>query len=358
MDIMFRSKKSTRVSASSTSTIAASPNGLSSVPYNQIPPTKPAPVAGPSNPTPFANGRRDQPRKEHVSAPLSNPGLNGDGADGRGMPPPSALRSVRESPRNHPDVGGEPEGSFRRATSDASPSNGIRYAAPTIILRRSCTPIQEFGSQTRHPYAAVRDSDAASILTVSSANSGHRPNPDLDRYPSFDPRASVSSRSNGRASVGPSTYAPSLHSLSSTMMTRLSGEFEASRPSDAEVETMFQQLLENRDLNASHSQVPSISSRNSTSSISQSNIAKTTASLPMETKRQMVESDARARWEHQKEMRRKEEEHLRSGKAKRGTAGSHVKNSPEWFLKKVLDGSLTTQHLATLNVSLRTLPLE
>jgi len=142
------------------------------------------------------------------------------------------------------------------------------------------------------------------------------------------------------------------------MMTRLSGEFEASRPSDAEVETMFQQLLENRDLNASHSQVPSISSRNSTSSISQSNIAKTTASLPMETKRQMVESDARARWEHQKEMRRKEEEHLRSGKAKRGTAGSHVKNSPEWFLKKVLDGSLTTQHLATLNVSLRTLPLE
>ena len=139
---------------------------------------------------------------------------------------------------------------------------------------------------------------------------------------------------------------------------KLSEEFNFPRPSNIEIEHLFQQLLENRDLDASHTQVPSISSRTSVSSLSQSNIAKTTASLPMETKWQMVESDARARWEQQREMRRKEEELLRSGKAKRGAAGVHVKNSPEWYLKKVLDGTLTTQHLVTLNVSLRTLPLE
>lgn len=71
----------------------------------------------------------------------------------------------------------------------------------------------------------------------------------------------------------------------------------------------------------------------------------------------MVESDARARWDANRAARRKEEELLRSGKAKRGT-GVIVKNSPEWFLRKILDGALTLQHLSTLQVSLRTSPLE
>jgi cytokinesis protein len=79
------------------------------------------------------------------------------------------------------------------------------------------------------------------------------------------------------------------------------------------------------------------------------------ASLHIEMKWQMVESDARARWEAAKDVRRKEEEVLRSGK-KRTTVV--VKNSPEWFLKKMLDGNLTKEHLGSLQVSLRSFPVE
>jgi len=385
MDTIFRSKHRTRTSASSAPSTSASSNGLSSsVPYNQLPSIYSTPTAGPSTSTiSLLNGRRDQaPRKEDVSAPLQNPGLNDVSAtdeqavrlDGM-MPPPSARRSEREressrrSNMTESAGGNTPEGSIRRATSDLSPSNGLRYVPPSITLGmgRSPSDNQEFGSSSRHPYAASahRDSDVTSIRTVSSVSS-QQPIRDLGRYPSFgDSRVSLTNRNshstpNGRDSrAGPSKKTLSIHSIGSTVaLARPTEEFDFPRPPDTDTEQLFQQLLENRDLDSSHSQVPSISSRNSLSSMSQSNIAKTTALLPIETKWQMVESDARARWEQQREMRRKEEDLVKSGRTKRGTAGDHVKNSPEWFLKKVLDGTLTTQHLTTLNVSLRTLPLE
>ena len=386
MDTIFKTRDRTRISINSSSTTDLS----ASIPYNQLAFQNEALTAGPSSSTlSLVNGRRDLgPRKEDVSAPLSNPGLNGTPTNQLGprqegvMPPPSAWRregAVGRSRRSDTmDRGGNIEGAekgIRRATSDASPSNGLRFEPPSITLGqgRLPNPTDEFGLPSRHPYAASapRESDSSSIRTVSSINSVHQPTRELDRsdlgrYPSFGgSKGSIASRNsqstpNGRSSGAvTSTYVPSIHSIGSAMaLNQPSEEFYFPRPQDAEVEDLFQQLLENRDLDASHSQVPSISSRNSVSSISQSNIAKTTASLPMETKWQMVESDARARWEQAKELRRKEEELLRSGKSKRGTSNVHVKNSPEWFLKKVLNGTLTTQHLATLNISLRTLPLE
>jgi len=383
MDTIFKNRNRTRTSASSASASTVSLNDFSaSVPYNQLPSAYPPPVAGPSTSTiSLVNSGRDYVwRKEDVSAPLSNPGLNDAGTptgqerrqEGAILPRSARRREkVRESLRrsNMTDPGGggdSPEGGVRRATSDVSASNGLRYQPPSIILGmgRSPTPTHEFGSQSRHPYAASihRNSDSTSIRTVSSVSSQQ---PILEgRYPSFS-QTSLSSRHstttpNGRSSTsGPSSYIAPAHNLGSSMaVNRLFEEFTFPRPPDVEVENLFQQLLENRDLDTSHTQVPSISSRNSTSSISYTNIARTTTSLPVETKWQMVESDARAQWEQEKDKRRKEDELIRSGRAKPGTAGVHVKNSPEWFLKKVLNGTLTTQHLMTLNVSLRTLPLE
>ena len=385
MDTIFKTRNRTRISVNSPSTTDLS----TSIPYNQLSSLS----AGPSSSTvSLVNGRRDLgPRKEDVSAPLSNPALyvaatstNQLGArQDSVMPPPSAWRregaagSSRRS--DMMDRGGTiagPERGIRRATSDVSSSNGTRFdqSSTTLGQGRSPTPTEEFGLQSRHPYAASaaqRESDSSSVRTVSSISSAQQPiresdRYDLGRYPSFGgSKVSISSRDsqstpNGRSS-GPrtSSYVPSIHSIGSTMaLNQPSEEFHFPRPQDAEVEDLFRHLLEDRDLDASHSQVPSISSRNSVASISQSNVAKTTASLPMETKWQMVESDARARWDQAKELRRKEEEILRSGKAKKGTGNVHAKNSPEWFLKKVLNGTLTTQHLATLNISLRTLPLE
>ena len=377
MDTIFRSKNRTRNSASSTSNSAASASGLSySIPYNQTSSAYPAPIAGPSASTiSLVSTRREQyPRKEDVSAPLSNPALNGLASptnakrfEGQ-MPPPS--NRVTNGTGQYGGANGDavsPGGSIKRVISNASTSKGLRYQLPSVSLGMgdSSTPPQEFSAQSRHPYAASgrRDSETASIRTVSSANSAQQPIRDLGRYPSFaESRVSLSSRNsstpNGRAG-GPSSYAASIHTFSSNKATqRLSEEFDFPRPSDGAIEDMFQTLLENRDLDKSCSQVPSISSRNSLTSPSLVNVAKHTSALPIETKWQMVASDARARHDQAKEQRKREEEMLKAGKSKRGSAGVHVKNSPEWFLKKVLDGSLTAQHLVTLNVSLRSFPLE
>jgi cytokinesis protein len=128
------------------------------------------------------------------------------------------------------------------------------------------------------------------------------------------------------------------------------------RPPDSEIEERFQELLENRDMDSAHV-TPSHTSSRSSMSTSQASIAKSAAALPIETKWQMVESDARAKYENARKSRRKEAEMIKSGKVKKGGAPAVDKDSPEWYLKKILDGTITAQHLSTLNVSLRTFPL-
>jgi len=243
-------------------------------------------------------------------------------------------------------------------------ASGIRYQGPSVqrISSRSTTPqMGEFGGP-RHPFAnQPRDADTMSIRTVSSISSQRGGgdsmlNRDLGRYPSFT--GSQSSRvAPAPRSTGSSNYSPSIATFSSNIASsRLSEEFHFPRPNDAEVDELFQRLLQTRNLE----EIPSgttMSSRNSATS--QINIAKTAASLSTDIKWQMIEADARTRHDAAKEVRRKEEEMIRSGKvAKRGTASAVMKNSPEWFLKKVMDGTITTAHISTLTVSLRSQPLE
>lgn len=388
MDTIFRSKNRSRASASSNTSqrVSGTSDLISSGPYSQIPTNNPLPFAGPSSSSiSLVSTRRDGGSPgitvHDVGAPLNNPGLSNDGTASnvfnRSLPPISPRKTQRSGisrQSNLTDPGGtkSPTQDRRRGSAerdmrvgppgvvqDIMASNGLRYQAPSISLGmgggRATPLVPEFGGR--------QDPDNMSIRTVSSVNSAYQdgnisaqiPNRDFGRYPSFsDSRVSLTSRTSR---AGPSMYAASVPSLHSGLAgSRLSEEFTFPRPSDLEVEHMFQQLLENRDLDSVHSAVPSISSRSSMSS--QTNIAKTTSTLPIETKWQMVESDARARWDMQRDQRRKEEELLKTGKAKRGTAGVVIKNSPEWFLKKVMDGTITTQHLSTLIVSLRTLPLE
>ena len=395
MATIFRNKNRSRASASSaTSNDGPSPTNLtSSVPYSQIPSSHPPPVAGPSTSTiSFGASRREGGLSVHnIGAPNTNPGLVSDGTmfnahnrrSGSGMPPPSPRKSGRSKDSTSlsaATAGGT--GSSRRSTDegtrrltaesgtssqDMALSNGFQQPSPSITLDldRSSPSIQEFGGK-RQPYAAAAaDPDNMSIRTVSSANSAHpdlqAAHRDLGRYPSFtDSRASVSSR-NSNAMPGPRTalspYAPSINSASPGFAgSRVSEEFHFPRPDDHGIEEMFQRLLATRDVDARETSLPTVSSRASVSS--QINIVNATSSLPIETKWQMLESDARARWEAKKESKRKEDEMVRTGKMKRGTAGVVLKNSPEWFLKKVLDGTLTTHHLSTLSVSIRTQPLE
>lgn len=177
----------------------------------------------------------------------------------------------------------------------AGPSSYRRDAISPPILYEGMPP----------PSARPRDSDTMSIRSMASTTS-MLPNRDLGRYPSF-------TESRSRVTEEP-------------------------RPPDAQVELEFSRLLNERELVNPRS-VPSISSRQSISSIT--DVSKSTASLTVDQKWQMVKADAQAR-------------QSRSDEKKTGV----VKNTPEWFLRKILDGSVTVQHMATLFVSLRTMPLE
>jgi len=98
--------------------------------------------------------------------------------------------------------------------------------------------------------------------------------------------------------------------------------------------------------------VPSITSRSSVLSVT--DISKSASSLTVDQKWQMVKADAQGRWDAARLAERRKEEDVRSGKKRSGA----LKNSPEWFLKKLLDGSVTAQHIQMLTVAIRTSPLE
>jgi cytokinesis protein len=176
-------------------------------------------------------------------------------------------------------------------------------AGPSSYRRDVITP-NSFYDGMPPPSGRPRDSDAVSIRSMASSTS-MLPNNDLGRYPSFS--------DNRRPDA-------------------------STRPSDADIEAEFQRLLDERELLNPRS-VPSISSRQSVSSVT--DVSKSTASLTVDQKWQMVKADAQAR-------------QTRSDEKKSGV----VKNSPEWFLRKILDNSVTVQHMSTLFVSLRTMPLE
>lgn len=251
--------------------------------------------AGPSPVAGPSNYRRDTGSSSLISPPNSNPGLSFNHDDPHGsMPPPPP--------------------------KDKRPSN---------------PPAPEFGPR----YGNGRDSsDAASIRSMSSARS-MMPNTDLGRYPSYTGETP--------------TYRPTYPSRARPAVSRVSEEFTINRPPDQQVEIDFQRLLENRDLDAVNKNVPSITTaRSSISSVT--DIAKTTSSLTVDQKWQMVKADAQGRWEATRMAERRKEEEVKSGKKRSGA----VKNSPEWFLRKILDNSVTTQHIQTMTVSIRTSPLE
>ena len=382
MDSIFR-KKPTRSSVASTaSSSIASPNpSLNSVPYADVASRTP-PLSGPAK-TPGL--RRDVTSSLLISSPVQKPQLANDprspGPSDMAPPPvASSSRSSRhtgrtsglsERPAPSPDL----EGTIRKVTPDEvhSGDNGYRYIPPSVNFERMGTnglPIEEFGARTVHPYARTgRDPDSTSIRSNASSLSQNQRGPalnrDLGRYPTFasdqrqvysptinesrtslQPRSSVQSIvPNGRASV--SQAPPGIAG------SRLSEEFSIPRPPDAAVEAMFQSLLQGRDLDMT---VSSMSSRASVSSV-MANVARTTSQLPIDTKWAMVESDARARWEAARESQKTSEEISKATKGKRSTLGGS-KHPPEWYLKKMLDGTVTLDNLRALQISIRSSPLE
>lgn len=102
-------------------------------------------------------------------------------------------------------------------------------------------------------------------------------------------------------------------------------EFEFERPADDVVEALFEQVRLKRDLG----ELPSLS---------------------VDQKWQIVYNDEQLRW--------KEEKVREAATKKQVDSGQHqnafLKDSPEWYLKKFLDQTITPKQAASLLVSLRT----
>ena len=107
-------------------------------------------------------------------------------------------------------------------------------------------------------------------------------------------------------------------------------EFQFPRPESAEeIEALFEQVKSQRDLGPLND-------------------------LTLDQKWLIVYNDEQLRW--------REERQRAAQQAKRPSAGqiapmTFSKDSPEWYLKKFMDMSVTPKHVASLAVSLRTMPI-
>lgn len=354
---------------------------------------------------------------------LLNEGLDivgsSSGAGGFGVlsdiPPRVPLKDGVRQGRRSPDIGGDSR--MGAQGMHRAPSNGSVASFASNTMRQAVSPAMaappdSAASSFRVPYPvqpqfqpSSRDNaDAASIRSVSTMSSVR----DLGRYPSFSTdQASVQpSRGGSRSQVptpgggtggyasrppGPSPYGstPSLTSgypsspnpssilpQSSTAssghpipLPPLTGEFNFPRPPDHEIEQLFRQLLENRDLDSGTAPTsrmlgpsdgggggggitPSLSSRSSL--VSNPAVMARASNLPVDTKWAMVESDARSRWDAAKSAKKKEESLIKSGKIKKGSsAQAAITHTPEFYLKKCLDGNMSVADWKSLLVAYR-----
>lgn len=101
-------------------------------------------------------------------------------------------------------------------------------------------------------------------------------------------------------------------------------DFEFPRPSNDEVEALFEHVRQTRDLGA----MPD---------------------LNIDRKWQIVYNDEHIRWKDEKKL-----EETRKYQDAGQTYDSVAKESPEWYIKKFLDKSITVKQVSSLHVSLRT----
>ena len=304
MDTLFGRKKA-RPRQSSVSS-----QDLRSVPYDRVPAGPPIPVSR-------------QAVTSTISAPITNPTLTANGTE-------LNINSIQRTRAER-----------ERAYAAASVTS-LRSSSPHASLRTddSSTLFSEsVDSISNPPPSAV----AARKLRQSGSSTGRRSPSNHDTLPpipatpsspppsstsaSFRPMSSATARSDNRSSRHTSqTESHSSHNHLHFPHLHKQGtmdDFNFPRPSDEEIEAMFQHIVRTRDL----SNLPP---------------------LTIDHKWSMVESDERLRWKEDKareEQAKKVPEQSRPGMIEEG--------SPEWYLRKFVERSITPKDASGLLVSLR-----
>lgn len=314
MDSFFGKKKN-RPRQSSVSTN----QGLderSSVPYHKLGPPQRSPV----NVGTMSQGLRGNPTAV-ISAPMTNPTLTANGTE---LNKYAIAKNRAERDRQYRDISplGRP----------GSPSNSVSTADSSTLYNDPDSPASKANARR------YRQSESGSSLNDFTGSSPTSPSSrprtlGADSAPSTRPSSTAPTIATQRTDDKRSSrYAPSLSSFDShghlssisAHLHRHGGEFSFPRPDDdEEIEALFENIRRTRGLG----ELPNLS---------------------VDQKWHIVYSDEQLRWKEEKQR----EEQARK-QADSGQAAFLVDGTPEWYIKKFMDRTITPKLAGGLQVSLR-----
>lgn len=316
MDSFFGRRKG----RSRQSSVTGQDLGVRSVPYDKLGPSTKSPVPAATVSQGFRNSTAS-----NISAPMTNPTLTSDGTE-------LNLHAMQRSRS-------ERERAYERALKNRSQSPHSSLASSATLYNDEAQPPMPAPATLSHMSSSnkLRRSEASSSgrQSPSLSDFGHMPPPrspaanGISSAATIRPTSSMTvmtSRSDGNRGSKHSSVLPSEshHShLSQHLAHRqATDEFEFPRPSDEEVEALFDQVRLTRDLG----ELPD---------------------LPTEQKWKIVYNAEQMRWREEREQSRKPPDSAPG-------ITSYAKDTPEWYIKKFLDQTITPKQAASLTVSLRT----
>jgi cytokinesis protein len=310
METIFGKKKS-RPRLSS-----ASAQELHSLPYDKLPQGPPIPVGRPAG-------------ASTISAPITNPTLT---TNGTALNHYTTQRTRAEREHTY--------GSTNASTRSSSPNPNA-----SLVTYDSSTLYNESADSSSNPPTSsaarkLRQSGSSSTASERRSQSSHDSTQTLPPIPasplsthlsdtsaSLRPMSSSTTRSDNRSSRYTTLSDPHLSHSHHHLRFHRHGtvdDFKFPRPhDDAEIEALFENIVRTRDL-------------------------ENLPPLTIDQKWNIVESDERIRWKDEKtreEQARKVPEQSRPGMIE--------ERSPEWYLRKFLDRSITPKDASGLLVSLR-----
>lgn len=292
---------------------------LRSMPYDRVPPGSPLPIGSSSQ------GFRSAVLANAISAPITNPTLTTNGTD-LNLNTIQRVKAERDLVYAANNVSTRPNSPQMSLVTDDS---------STLYSDSAESPSKPYTPTARR----LRQSESSGRRSPSLVDFGQYPSP-TSPHPPLPPQSASSStmrpsstfttRSDGNRA---SRYAPSVapsesHSAHSHFphfhRHGPQDDFYFPRPeSDAEIEALFENIMRTREIGS----LPSLS---------------------IDQKWHMVESDERIRWKEEKmkeEQSKKQQEMGKSAPIDEGT--------PEWYLRKFLDKTITAKQASSLLVSLR-----
>lgn len=280
--------------------------GERSVPYDQLatPIRPPIPVATPTQ------GLRG------ISAPSTNPSLTDDGTELNLYTMEKQKRAYDQPPIKRPA---------------SSTNSTLSTADSSTLFEESDFPIPSSRYAGPHVGRTHRIEQFTSNRSPNAADFGQYP-PNDSSSNSSRPASALTSKSDSNRS---SRYAPSTSTIeSSSHHTSLSqlyhrshwGEtFHFPRPeSDAEIEALFDDLKRMRDFPV----MPS--------------------NMSIDQKWHLVYNAEHIRWSKAKQKEEQSKRHKDSGQS-----NAPLTDSPEWYLKKFVERTITSKQVQSLGVSLR-----